>query len=62
MISEQFNSKCFCIYGISGSRGPFSGSGGRPKLEGGFKPRVWRLAAKVVYPSGVEWAIKTFEP
>jgi hypothetical protein len=22
----------------------------------------WRLAAKVVYPNGVEWAIKTFEP
>jgi hypothetical protein len=30
--------------------------------EGGYRPREWRLAGKVVYPSGVEWAIKTFEP
>jgi hypothetical protein len=30
--------------------------------EGGYKPREWRLAAKVVYPSGVELAIKTFKP
>ncbi|XP_018402109.1 PREDICTED: uncharacterized protein LOC108779236 [Cyphomyrmex costatus] len=26
------------------------------------KPREWTLAAKVVTPEGVEWAIKTFEP
>jgi hypothetical protein len=31
-------------------------------IEGGYKPREWKLAGKVVYPSGVEWAIKTFEP
>ena len=31
-------------------------------IGGGFKPREWRLAAKVVYPSGVEWPIKTFKP
>jgi hypothetical protein len=36
--------------------------GGRPKAEGSYKPREWKLAAKVVYPSGVEWAIKSFEP
>lgn len=34
-------------------------SGERPELEGGHKPREWRL---VVYPCGVEWDIKTFEP
>jgi hypothetical protein len=45
-----------------GSRGPFCGLGGQPKLEGGYKPKVWKLAAKVVYPSGVQWAIKTFKP
>jgi hypothetical protein len=33
-----------------------------PTTEGGYKPREWRLAAKVVHPSGVEWAIKIFEP
>jgi hypothetical protein len=43
-------------------RGPFGGSGGRPEPEEGYKPRVWRPAAKLVYPSGVEWAIKTFKP
>jgi hypothetical protein len=47
---------------FSGSWGPFGGSGGKPGIEGGCKPRVWRLAAKVVYPSGVEWTIKTLEP
>jgi hypothetical protein len=26
------------------------------------RPRAWGLAAKVVYHSGVEWAIKSFEP
>jgi hypothetical protein len=31
-------------------------------IEGGYKPKEWRLAAKVVYPSGVEWDMKTFEP
>jgi hypothetical protein len=31
-------------------------------IEGGYKPREWMLAAKVVYPSGVEWATKTFKP
>jgi len=27
-----------------------------------YRPREWSLAAKVVYPCGVKWAIKTFEP
>jgi hypothetical protein len=31
-------------------------------IEGGYTPRQWRLAEKVVYPNGVEWAIMTFEP
>jgi hypothetical protein len=31
-------------------------------IEGGYKPREWRLAGKVVYPSGVERAVKTFKP
>jgi hypothetical protein len=31
-------------------------------IEGGYKPRQWRLAVKVVYPSGVEWAIKPLNP
>lgn len=26
-----------------------------------YKPREWSLAAKVVYPCGVEYAAKTFE-
>ena len=37
-----------------GSRGLFGGSGEGPMIEGGYKPREWRLAAKVVHPSGVE--------
>lgn len=43
------------------SRGPFGDSGERPELERGYKPREWSLAAKVVFPSRVEWAIKIFE-
>jgi hypothetical protein len=31
-------------------------------IEGGYKPREWRLAAEVLYPSEVEWAVKTFDP
>jgi hypothetical protein len=31
-------------------------------FERGYKPKEWRLAGKMVYPSGVEWAVKTFEP
>jgi hypothetical protein len=27
-----------------------------------YKPRAWKLAAKVVYSWGVGWAIKSFEP
>jgi len=27
-----------------------------------FKPRDWSLAAKIVHPKGVEWAVKTFKP
>ena len=45
-----------------GSQGPSGSSGEGPMIEGGYKPKEWRLAAKVVYPSGVEWDIKTFEP
>jgi hypothetical protein len=45
-----------------GSRGPSSSLGGGPMIERGYKPREWRLAGQVVYPSGVEWAIKTFKP
>jgi hypothetical protein len=44
------------------SRRLSSGSGEGPMIEGCYKPREWRLAAKVVYPSEVEWAIKNFEP
>ena len=44
-----------------GSRGPFGHSAERPELERGYKHREWKLAAKVLYPSGVEWA-KTSEP
>ena len=44
-----------------GSRGPFSGSARQPELGGDYKPREQRLAAKVVYPSGVEWVIKFFK-
>jgi hypothetical protein len=45
-----------------GSRGPFGHSAERLELERGYKHRKWKLATKVVYPGGVEWAIKTFEP
>jgi hypothetical protein len=48
--------------GHDGSQGTFGGSGGRTELEGGYKPKVWRLAPKVVHPSGVEREINTFEP
>ena len=44
------------------SRGPSDGSGGRPMLGRGYKPREWRLAAKVVYPSGVEWLLRPSNP
>jgi hypothetical protein len=47
---------------FAGSQGPFGGSDGKPEHKGGYKPREWRLAAKVVYASGVERAIKTFKP
>jgi hypothetical protein len=44
------------------SWGPSGGLGRGPMIEGDYKPKEWRLAAKVVFPSGEEWAIKTFEP
>ena len=45
-----------------GSRVPSGVSSERPMIGGGYKPREWRLASKVVYPSGAAWAIKNFEP
>ncbi|XP_020296454.1 uncharacterized protein LOC109861288 [Pseudomyrmex gracilis] len=33
----------------------------RPKPRE-YKPKDWRLAAEVVLPKGVEWAVKTFSP
>ena len=46
---------------LPGSWRPFGSSGERPMTEGGYMPSKWRLAAKVVYPSGVEWVIKTLQ-
>jgi len=37
-----------------------SRKGSQPRVP--YKPREWSLAAKVVYPCGVEWAVKTFDP
>jgi len=37
--------------------------GGSNKGVGGkYEPSVLELAAKVVYPHGVEWTTKTFKP
>ena len=33
-----------------------------PRLRDGYKPKEWALAARVVYPNGVEWAVRSFDP
>lgn len=34
----------------------------RPNTGGRYAPREWALAAQIVHPKGVEWAIRTFHP
>jgi hypothetical protein len=45
-----------------GSQGPVGSSGERPMTEGGYKPREWRLTAKVVYSSVVNGLSRPSNP
>lgn len=48
--------------GFPGFRTVDNNSTARARRRDIFKARDWSLAAKIIHPKGVEWAVKTFKP